>query len=143
MTTKLWAIVLLFIFLALSAIVPHFSFICIVLLIVLYKWDKRTTTPENYDYNESSLDLPLEYRYTHKHDYMWSSQWKERKKFIHQRDRVCQMCGSNSSLEVHHITYERLWYENSEDLVLLCRHCHQNVHDRHGYGKHGYFPIGR
>ncbi len=42
----------------------------------------------------------------------------------------CQVCGrSDVPLEVHHNNYDRLGEELLEDLVVLCRDCHQLYHD--------------
>ena len=42
----------------------------------------------------------------------------------------CQQCGSTRSLEVHHLTYERLGWEYPSDLECLCSVCHNR--GRHG-----------
>ena len=44
----------------------------------------------------------------------------------------CQECGRASSemtLDVHHLTYERLGHERADDLIVLCRSCHER-HER-------------
>ena len=76
--------------------------------------------------------------------YMASSQWRDIRLTVIKRDRYeCQMCGIDGvPLEVHHITYERLGHEHYDDLVSLCRTCHQSVHDRYGYDYRSTFPIG-
>jgi len=39
------------------------------------------------------------------------------------------MCSSHdATLDVHHKTYENYGDERPEDLVVLCRSCHQKVH---------------
>lgn len=56
------------------------------------------------------------------------------KKKIWERDKVCKICGridkddsvGNSILHMHHINPKG---ESTDDnLVLLCKHCHQAVH---------------
>lgn len=54
----------------------------------------------------------------------------------------CEVCGyfcqfrdadDNSGhvwLEVHHLTYDRLWCERDEDLIALCCYCHEQVTER-------------
>lgn len=37
----------------------------------------------------------------------------------------CQICRSEQDPEVHHNNYESLYHERPEDLVILCRHCHE------------------
>ena len=39
----------------------------------------------------------------------------------------CVMCGTGKNLEVHHITYARLGYEDLYDLVTLCKKCHREI----------------
>ena len=37
----------------------------------------------------------------------------------------CSVCNKGGCvLDVHHRTYERLWNERLEDVVVLCRDCH-------------------
>ena len=43
----------------------------------------------------------------------------------------CAVCNSPDLLDVHHRTYERRGNENPEDLIVLCRGCHDIFH-RHG-----------
>ena len=44
--------------------------------------------------------------------------------------RHCQLCNSNSHLDVHHRTYKHFKHEDPEDLTVLCRVCHTKMHDR-------------
>jgi len=39
----------------------------------------------------------------------------------------CQLCGSTDNLEVHHSPqgYDHLFEERPEDVVVLCRKCHE------------------
>jgi len=49
---------------------------------------------------------------------------------ILQRDRWrCQSCGSTTKLEVHHISARsKLDDDKEENLITLCRTCHQAAH---------------
>jgi hypothetical protein len=42
----------------------------------------------------------------------------------------CQGCGKqgDNSLDVHHLTYERMGDELDEDLAVMCRTCHEAEH---------------
>jgi hypothetical protein len=40
----------------------------------------------------------------------------------------CQVCNAANSLQVHHRTYERRGAELPEDLIVLCRSCHETFH---------------
>lgn len=63
--------------------------------------------------------------------YLHTEQWKRtREETIAACGHSCQRCGDHQrSLDVHHLTYERLGAEEPRDLVVLCRRCHQAVHD--------------
>jgi len=40
----------------------------------------------------------------------------------------CALCPTERELEVHHSNYARRGFEQSEDVVVLCRACHQRHH---------------
>lgn len=64
------------------------------------------------------------------HKYMKSRQWFEMRDLILERAmHHCEDCDAQKSLQVHHLTYERLTREWMSDLVALCDDCH---HKRHG-----------
>jgi len=76
------------------------------------------------------------------HNYLRSTQWRSKVSLIKQRDKVCQLTGATTQLEVHHITYDRLGNEDLSDLVLLSRSAHQFVHDYYGsYSRSNTYPI--
>jgi hypothetical protein len=59
------------------------------------------------------------------HDYLKSEQWaKKKKEVLDFWDYRCALCGSNTRIEVHHRTYERLGHERLTDLIPLCNKCH-------------------
>ncbi len=78
-----------------------------------------------------------------KQQYMLSEEWQELRTLVFTRDNhTCQSCGSQSSLNCHHVTYINLNNENLEDLITLCKSCHQYQHDIYGYDRvTTYFPI--
>ena len=62
------------------------------------------------------------------HQYMASREWRlKRKGVIERQDNICLRCGAASIHNVHHVTYERLGNETPEDLIGLCRPCHEYV----------------
>jgi len=85
-------------------------------------------------YNES-LDLArfLEKKF----EYMHSSLWKEkRKRVIEKAEYQCEICGSGSNLQVHHLRgYDQIPFESTRDLVCLCAHHHKEWHKKYGYPK--------
>lgn len=67
-------------------------------------------------------------------DYMRSNEWKVKKRGRIAIDQGCVMCGRPldkiRSIQVHHITYQRLGNENVlTDLCTLCGSCHKKLHN--------------
>lgn len=63
------------------------------------------------------------------YDYLKSDIWKtKRRRLIEKAGLRCQICGSATNLNVHHITYDRLLHEDDEDLIVLCNSCHEKAH---------------
>jgi len=67
--------------------------------------------------------------FKNKEEYYKSDEWKIKRQFILNRDsHRCQQCGSNYWLEIHHLTYDRLYNEdNNSDLITLCKKCHKRA----------------
>jgi hypothetical protein len=65
-------------------------------------------------------------RYT---QYISSPEWREqRKKRLKIDDNKCQICESQTELEIHHKHYRNFGHEDVEkDLITLCRPCHEAV----------------
>jgi hypothetical protein len=62
-------------------------------------------------------------------DYLRTKHWSiVRTKAVKRAGRKCEQCGSGLRLNVHHLTYEHLWYEYSADLRVLCETCHAITH---------------
>jgi Pyruvate/2-oxoacid:ferredoxin oxidoreductase delta subunit len=59
-------------------------------------------------------------------------EWKVLKRQIHRRDRYrCRICNRNNvQLHIHHRTYTSYAEERLEDLLSLCRGCHEYFHRR-------------
>lgn len=58
-----------------------------------------------------------------------SKAWKEKRAAVLERDHYrCKICGSCMDLHVHHVTYERLYHEELDDLITLCGKCHRRLH---------------
>jgi 5-methylcytosine-specific restriction endonuclease McrA len=65
-------------------------------------------------------------------EYLKTEEWQEKRQ---ERLRVvkyrCQICNAgNTTLDVHHRTYERRGNEYARDLIVLCRNCHALFHDK-------------
>lgn len=67
---------------------------------------------------------------------MWEMQyqdprWKARSQSLIEKRRCCAKCGSNNSLQAHHLVYlsdKMLWEYEDEQLEVLCEKCHLNEH---------------
>jgi 5-methylcytosine-specific restriction endonuclease McrA len=60
--------------------------------------------------------------------YLKSDKWLNLKKQVFERDKHrCQTCHAIKQLEVHHVTYDRLGNENLDDLIMLCKLCHEAI----------------
>lgn len=59
--------------------------------------------------------------------YLASREWMaRRKRFIEEETYgVCQRCGALPIKNVHHLTYANLGKEDDQDLMGLCRPCHE------------------
>jgi hypothetical protein len=64
--------------------------------------------------------------------YMKSDRWdKKRRKRLEIDKYKCQDCfRRDRPLDVHHLTYDRLGYEDMGDLLSLCRECHNSRHKK-------------
>jgi hypothetical protein len=61
--------------------------------------------------------------------YLQTEHWRRTRMEVLSRARYrCELCGVNDRLEVHHKHYESLWNEALDDLIALCRACHDKVH---------------
>lgn len=66
-------------------------------------------------------------------EYLKSREWakaKERFKMSKRYKAKCAGCGiRHVPLDIHHMTYAHIGNENPEDLVELCRPCHEAIHE--------------
>ncbi len=76
-------------------------------------------------------------RFWYRRLYLRTTHWRYRAAQARiDADFTCQDCGTRRTrnhwlaLDVHHWTYSRLWHENSCDLIVLCRRCHERRHGR-------------
>jgi len=69
-------------------------------------------------------------------EYMRSDAWDARRdRIMRKRGPACEHCGWNGVVQLHHLTYERLYEELDEDLELLCISCHEAADERRKYEK--------
>ena len=64
-------------------------------------------------------------------DYLDSDEWKKLRTRVRRRARGwCERCKVGPRADIHHLTYERLGNERLDDLVAVCRECHEYLHGR-------------
>ena len=75
-------------------------------------------------------------------DYLASDAWQaKRAEALERAGRSCQLCNTDDdTLDVHHSTYERFGDESPQDLIVLCRPCHEAHHARQD---HRSAPVAR
>lgn len=62
-------------------------------------------------------------------NYINSKQRKEkRKQKLAESKGMCEKCGSNERLQVHHLNYDSIFNEKLSDLMTLCKKCHLKTH---------------
>ena len=69
------------------------------------------------------------------HAYLKSLEWMvKREGLFTSRGKRCELCGAMKYIQVHHLTYDNIYNEPLEDLLLVCRDCHKGIH-KHGLEK--------
>jgi len=64
-------------------------------------------------------------------EYLVSKKWASIKRAVYFfYEEECYICRNNDRLHVHHKTYDRLFHEDLDDLVLVCNSCHSKIHDK-------------
>ena len=62
-------------------------------------------------------------------EYLLTPEWLDtRRRALVKSGYRCERCGSKTELNVHHKTYERKGHERPEDLIVLCKTCHEKEH---------------
>lgn len=61
--------------------------------------------------------------------YLKSDEWAQLKIDLFElRGYSCEKCPNKKRLDVHHLTYENIYNEEPEDLIILCKKCHNKAH---------------
>ncbi len=61
--------------------------------------------------------------------YLKSEKWfLKREALFVDRGKKCERCGSKENIQVHHIHYRNIYFENLEDLMVVCKSCHRKIH---------------
>ena len=65
-------------------------------------------------------------------EYLTTEHWQRtRREALARSGYRCAICGDRSSLQVHHLSYERLGWERPDDLEVLCEQHHRESHPEH------------
>lgn len=73
--------------------------------------------------------------------YLKSPEWKNKRQLLFaERGKRCELCRGTVMIQVHHLTYERLFDEDLKDLQVLCMPCHQLQHQHDGRLKKKFQP---
>lgn len=76
--------------------------------------------------------MSIEGKHSYRFGYLKSEQWSNVRLAALAREKArCQICGEESlSNDAHHVWYPQNIYETREqDLVILCRACHDFIHE--------------
>jgi nucleoside 2-deoxyribosyltransferase len=81
------------------------------------------------------LEIPeclLEYPKSKYNQYLESDKWKEIARMKrNEAGGRCQLCNDNKGrLNVHHRTYDNIYQEKMDDLIVLCDKCHTKFHEQ-------------
>src|SRR4051812_40144247 len=64
-------------------------------------------------------------------EYLRTAHWQRVRVLALERARhACALCPAAERLEVHHRSYARKGFEQPEDVIVLCRHCHARHHGK-------------
>jgi len=69
--------------------------------------------------------------------YLKSDHWKHLRYSVLKRDGFkCVKCGSACELQAHHVIYRRRFVDSLEqDLISVCKSCHESIHKVNGHQK--------
>lgn len=89
---------------------------------VVYETEKRKYSS---DYVQKLRRMPYK-------SYLRTPHWQRVKRAAYGKlGRVCHACGyANKEIHVHHLSYKNRGREDMEDLMLLCKDCHEMVHEK-------------
>ena len=80
-----------------------------------------------YDIGDSEFNTTIY------NDYIKSDEWfRKREEIFKLKGRKCYICNTSNNLDIHHLSYEFLGYEEEndfKDVIPLCRNCHKKLHD--------------
>ncbi len=93
--------------------------------------ESRWRAAKSAEYVQAYLDLKpalkAEYR-----AYLASPQWAQRRaEILGRANDLCEICAQPAT-QVHHLHYRNIGNEQADDLMAVCRECHELIHARAG-----------
>jgi 5-methylcytosine-specific restriction endonuclease McrA len=90
-----------------------------------------TSTGRLYDVNRQTESAIRSLRRLPYREYLRTHHWRRTRELALERaGHRCALCPSCDFLSVHHRSYLRLGFEQPQDLIVLCRECHERHHQR-------------
>ena len=84
---------------------------------------------EAKQYEQALAICRKRHRFSNYGKYLRTQHWKIRRlRALKKADNKCNRCDSSIFLQVHHLSYDRLFAEEDRDLEVLCRSCHEKEH---------------
>jgi hypothetical protein len=64
-------------------------------------------------------------------EYLRSSEWTEKRhRVLNRCHNICEGCGKNKAVQVHHLSYQHYRNEFLFELVGICKKCHDTLHEK-------------
>jgi hypothetical protein len=87
-----------------------------------------------HDGISSNINAVSKGSFKSREEYYRSDEWRNLRRIkMDQSGNQCEQCHSMVRLEVHHVSYERLYREQLDDLKVLCIACHPNADRQREY----------
>jgi hypothetical protein len=101
------------------------------------KIDKSIINQKKHQIKKIFFDYAFQHfnrSYNYYHNvYLNSKEWKEKRNLIMDfYNHKCNDCNSKAT-DIHHLTYENIFKEKFEDLIPLCRNCHNKRHTNYEF----------
>ena len=62
--------------------------------------------------------------------YLAKDHWqKTRERFLEEQP-ICERCKKRLSRDVHHLHYDSIGHERRQDVLVICRECHAEIHGK-------------
>ncbi len=89
--------------------------------------EPRWRAARRADYEQAYFDLKPGLRAEYR-AYLASPQWAQRRaEILNRANGLCEIC-SQPATQVHHLHYHNIGDEQPDDLMALCRECHELIH---------------